>query len=98
MTEPSAFLLDLIEKNNIPGCMILLREEENGDVHISHAENNIHEINIIQSLAAIIAEKNSSKLRTSNLSKCIQHAAETIMCVCQTIKDLTEEEEDGKKE
>lgn len=88
--ESSAFLLDLLQRNNIPGCLILLREEENGDLAISHAEDNIHEINITQCLATIILEKNREK--DNRFSTIIMNSAHSIATACEMIKDLTQGE------
>ncbi len=86
MEQPSAYLLDLLKKNNINGCMILLQEDESGDVKISHASDNIHEINVTQSLAAIIMQREDGK--EGNWAGVIRNSADTILRAAEMIKDL----------
>lgn len=69
--------------------MVLIREDQDGNCAISHAEDNIHEINIIQSLATIIHDKAEKK--DSHWSQCMRNSADTIIRCCEMIKDLSEE-------
>ncbi len=74
--------------------MVLIRQAENGDLFISHAEDNIHEINIIAGLATIIlTKKQEGENPESEWNQAIQHSAQAIISVCNLIKDIAAEEE-----
>src|SRR3990167_8651208 len=97
MKLPSEFLMELMEKNSIKGMMIFLSEEPDGDVTVSHATKDVHEINITQGLAALLLERQMTR-KDSNWKTVIKNSLETIIASCEMINDLASSAEEDENQ